>query len=124
MSLVVIAPATAHDRSQAPVSHARIVQEQSHLDAPDATKRNIGWSRLVHTEDGYSAAVFARGLNPGGVYTFWWVSPYEFSTDGTLSSPVVSSWQGVRVAWSEPTEQHGYRCRQRPVSLALLASGH
>lgn len=93
MTVMMIAPASAHDGSQVTVSHARIVQEQSHPDAPDATKRNVGWSRLVRTEDGYSATVFARSLNPGGVYTFWWVSPYEFNTDG---SPVIPG--GVFVA--------------------------
>jgi hypothetical protein len=87
MTLMIVAPAGAHDRSQTSVSHARIVQEQSFPDAPDATTRNVGWSRLVRTSDGYSATVFARGLNPGGVYTFWWVSPYEFNADGTPVIP-------------------------------------
>jgi hypothetical protein len=38
----------------------------------------------VRISDGCSATVFARGLEPGGVYTFWCVSPYEFTNDGPV----------------------------------------
>lgn len=84
VSLMIVAPVGAHERTRRSVSHAKIVQEHSEDDAPDATKRNIGWSRLVRTSDGYSATVFARGLEPGGVYTFWLVSPYHFGPDGPI----------------------------------------
>jgi hypothetical protein len=47
---------------------------------------------LVRTSDGNSATVFARGLEPEGVHSLWWVSPYEFTNDG----PVIPS--GVFVA--------------------------
>lgn len=86
VSLMIVAPVGAHEQTRRSVTQAKIVQEQSFDDAPDATKRNIGWSRLVRTDDGYSATVFARGLEPGGVYTFWWVSPYEF-TEGSPDIP-------------------------------------
>jgi hypothetical protein len=88
ISLTIAAPVGAQDRTHASVSHAKIVQEKSFDDAPDATKRNIGWTRLVRTRDGYSATVLARGLKPGGVYTFWWVSPYEFDDAG---APIIPS---------------------------------
>jgi len=97
LSLMVVAPVGAHSRSDShsnrQVSWAEIVQEQSHDDAPDASRTRVGWSRLVRTADGLKATVFVRGLEPGGVYTFWWVSPYEFDS---LGAPVIPG--GVFVA--------------------------
>ena len=56
-------------------------------DAPDTTRASVGWSRLVRTADGLKASVFVRGLRPGGAYTFWWVSPYEFLDNGDPDIP-------------------------------------
>jgi hypothetical protein len=97
MSVIAIVPAgartTTDAETQSQVDWAPVVQEQSFDDAPDARRENVGWSRLVRTEDGLRATVSVRGLEPGGVYTFWWVSPYEFDSEG---NPVIPS--GVFVA--------------------------
>lgn len=38
----------------------------------------IGWTDLVRSKNQLNATTFVEGLKPGGVYTFWWVAPYEF----------------------------------------------
>jgi hypothetical protein len=91
MSMAVVAPVGAHTRtgsgSERQVSWAEVVQEKSHSDAPATTKTRVGWSRLVRTSNGLQPSVFVRGFEPGGVYTFWWVSPYEFVDNGDPDSP-------------------------------------
>jgi hypothetical protein len=96
LSMLIVAPVGANSRSasnsQRQVSWAEVVQEQTQGDAPEVTRTPVGWSRLVRTDNGLKASVFVRGLKPGGVYTFWWVSPYEFVGD----DPVIPG--GVFVA--------------------------
>jgi len=117
MSLLVAAPAGAHTRSgsgtERQVSWAEVVQEQSHSDAPDTTRTPVGWSRLVRTADGLKATVFVRGLEPGGVYTFLWVSPYEFLDSGGPDVPggVFVARGAGRVIGSNGTALVGMKAR-------------
>jgi len=94
-SLGITQQAEAHERdSERRVSWANVEQEISQPDAPDPTTENIGWSRLERDGSGLRAKLLVRGLQPGGVYTFWWVVPQTF-TDG--GDPVIPD--GVFVAY-------------------------
>jgi hypothetical protein len=46
----------------------------------------VGWTTLVRSKNQLNATTFVSGLEPGGVYTFWWVAPYEFK-DGAPVMP-------------------------------------
>lgn len=66
----------------------------------------IGRSVLRRSERGLNAWVFLRGLEPGGVYTFWWVVPQDdqdFPGDifvargaGTVASRHGTAWVRMR----------------------------
>jgi hypothetical protein len=96
MSLMIVVPVGAHERSgsgserldnPAPV----VVENRSHA-YPVPAEDTIGWTELVRSKNQLNATTFVRGLKPGGVYTFWWVAPYEFDN----GKPVIPA--GVFVA--------------------------
>jgi len=97
LSLTALAPVGAHNPSEqgerSNVDVAEVVREIDAVDAPDPGTYIVGQSRLTRSSDGLKAKVAVHNLEPGGVYTFWWVVPQDFE-DG---APVIPS--GVFVAY-------------------------
>ena len=97
LSLLVISPVGAHDPSlqgtHSDTDVAAVIREINEADAPDPGVDSIGWSRLARSDDGLRAKVTVHDLEPGGLYTFWWVVPQDFE-DG---APVIPG--GVFVAY-------------------------
>jgi len=95
--LMTVAPVGAHNPPEhganAGNDAADVLREFSASDAPDPGIDNLGQSRLSRSSDGLKAKVTVHNLEPGGVYTFWWVVPQDF-TDG---APVIPG--GVFVAY-------------------------
>jgi hypothetical protein len=58
------------------VEKQKIVQEfDSETGDPVDSPRSFGQVQLTRSDDGVDASVKVYGLEPGGVYTFWWVIP-------------------------------------------------
>jgi hypothetical protein len=97
LSLTALAPVGAHSPAGqgalSSVDVADVVREINADDAPDPGTDNVGTSRLTRSSEGLKAKVAVHNLEPGGMYTFWWVVPQDFE-DG---SPVIPS--GVFVAY-------------------------
>ena len=97
LSLTALAPVGAHDPAEqgalSNVDVADVVREIDAIDAPDPGTYIVGQSRLTRSSDGLKAKVAVHNLEPGGVYTFWWVVPQDFE-DG---APVIPG--GVFVAY-------------------------
>lgn len=91
ISLMIAAPVGAHTRPESrtdrQVDWAKVAVENRDHEFPVPDTDTVGWTRLVRSEDGLQATTFVRGLKPGGVYTFWWVAPYEFNPDGSANIP-------------------------------------
>jgi hypothetical protein len=86
--LMTIAPAGAYTPSQ-DGTEARggvtvVLSEFTASDAPDPGRDNVGMSLLSRTSDGLEVSVWAHDLVPGGMYTFWWVVPQDFTEDGPV----------------------------------------
>jgi hypothetical protein len=60
------------------VEKQEIVQEfDSETGDPVDSPRSFGQVNLTRSDDGVDASVKVHGLEPGGVYTFWWVIPSD-----------------------------------------------
>jgi hypothetical protein len=97
LSLLVLSPVGAHGPSLQGVHSdedlTEVIREVNRADAPDPGIDSIGWSRLARSGDGLRAKVTVHDLEPGGLYTFWWVVPQDFEN----GAPVVPG--GVFVAY-------------------------
>jgi hypothetical protein len=95
--LMTIVPVGAHNPSEQGANAgddlAEVLREVTASDAPDPGTDNLGLSRLSRSSEGLKAKVVVHNLEPGGVYTFWWVVPQDFE-DG---APVIPG--GVFVAY-------------------------
>ncbi|MFV2039690.1 MAG: hypothetical protein ACC660_05565 [Acidimicrobiales bacterium] len=63
------------DREEVKRDRAKVVREWNAKGTAAPGTEVIGRSKLKRSEDGLKAKVKVEGLIPGGVYTFWWVSP-------------------------------------------------
>ncbi len=81
---VVAGPATAAPGG--PQDRAPVLREyrEDGTPAPEPLEQ-VGTSRLVRSADGLEAKVRVAGLQPGGVYTFWWVVVQD---DGTFPDDI------------------------------------
>jgi len=85
--LVLPAPATAND-ARAPDSmtdRTNVVQEWNFDGTAVDDPPTVGTSRLTRGGDRLDAMVRIAGLQPGGVYTFWWVVVQD---DGTFPDDI------------------------------------
>lgn len=91
LAVSLASPATAGTADLAPV-----VREHTEAGTPAPEPlEQVGWSRLVRTSAGLDAKVHVAGLQPGGVYTFWWVVVQD---DGTFPDDIfVASGAGTIV---------------------------
>ncbi len=90
VSLMIVAPVGAHNRSGSGSERldnsAPVVVENRNHGYPVPAEDVVGWTTLVRSKNQLNATTFVNGLEPGGVYTFWWVAPYEFK-DGAPVMP-------------------------------------
>ena len=97
LSLTALAPVGAHNPPEkcmpSSTDVADVIREINAADAPDPGTGNLGQSRLSRSSDGLKAKVTVHNLEPGGVYTFWWVVPQDFEN----GAPVIPG--GVFVAY-------------------------
>lgn len=95
LAAMVPAPALADDDQtgrRAQLSRAAIIQEWN-VDGSAADGQRLGGSILLRRDRGLDALAWMRGLEPGGVYTFWWV---VVQGDGTFPNDIfVASGDGV-----------------------------
>jgi hypothetical protein len=95
--MIVASPAIADDASAH--SHRRsteiapVVQEWDTDGTAIEQPPTVGTARLLRRASGLTAAAEITGLQPGGVYTFWWVVVQE---DGTFPDDIfVASGDGT-----------------------------
>ncbi len=96
MTVATAGVAAAADKSTTGrVDFQPIVQEWNSDGTPNADQPTVGWSLLRRTPDGLKAMARVAGLEPGGVYTFWWV---VVQRDGAFPSDIFLAYGASAVA--------------------------
>lgn len=76
------------------LSFSPVVQEWDGDGDAIADPTRVGWSVLMRRNKKLNALAHIRGLEPGGVYTFWWVVVQE---DGTFPDDIFVAYGASKI---------------------------